>query len=178
MHESSMLKMKELLKIYGEFRSLAVLEVGSAVVVSGPYPTYAEGTDIIAGTYREFMRSQWNYTGLDMCHAPNVHIVTVDPYNWPIPDNRYDIVISGNCMEHVPEPLLWMREIFRVCKPQGAALVVAPSAGPYHKCPVHCWQIMPDGMEYVMRKTGFEILEIGLLDFHPFHDCWGAGRKP
>ena len=118
------------------------------------------------------------YTGLDLMPGPNVDVVASDPFHWPIEDASYDLVISGQCMEHVTDLRAWMDEGFRVLVPGGLCIHIAPSGGPYHAFPIHCWLIMKDGMEWLLKESGFEILEVNQHDVYPFNDCWGVGRKP
>ncbi len=178
MHESASKLMQVLLAKYGPLGTAKVLDVGSAVAGVGDSPDFSSGANIVEGTHRGMCPAQWEYTGLDLGAGPNVDVIAHNPYHWPLPDATYDLVISGQCMEHVPELQLWMDEIYRLLVPGGATIIIAPSAGAYHRYPVHCWLIMPDGMEYIMRRAGFDILEIGFMAFgNPFNDCWGVGRK-
>jgi len=181
MHATSANLMTVLLKKYGVSGPLQVLDVGSGISGKTTYPNgpFPPGMQQLTGHLCWILHPEWAYHGLDIELAPNVEIVAPDPYHWPVEDNSYDLVVSAQTMEHVPEVQLWMNEIFRVCKPEGIVIIIAPSAGAFHRCPVHCWCIMPDGMEYSMRCAGFDILEVGFMAFgNPFNDCWGVAKKP
>ncbi len=116
--------------------------------------------------------------GLDIEPGPNVDIIASDPYHWPVESGSYDLIISGQCMEHVEDLHAWMAEVLRCLALGGLCIHIAPSAGPYHAFPVHCWLIMKDGMKYLLDRAGFEILEVDQWDRYPFNDCWGVGKKP
>lgn len=136
MHQSSYLKMEWFKNIYLDERrneELKILDVGS----------YNMG-----GSYKAlFDEPMWIYTGLDMVQGPNVDIIVEDCYNWKeIEKSTYDIVISGQAFEHMPYFWLVMEEIARVLKPDGICCIVAPSAGPEHRCPVDCYRFYADGM--------------------------------
>ena len=136
------------------------------------------GSYDINGSYRELVPSTYTYTGLDISAGENVDIVVPDLYKWPIPDNSYDIVISGQCLEHVEAPWLWIQEIYRICK--NIAIIIAPWSCGEHRFPVDCWRILPDGMRYLLGKTGgFNVLECGRNDkgIYDLGDTWGVGHK-
>ncbi len=42
------------------------------------------------------------------------------------PDNRFDLIICSHVLEHVPDDRLAMRELFRVLKPGGTAILQTP----------------------------------------------------
>jgi SAM-dependent methyltransferase len=136
------------------------------------------GSYDVNGSYRELSPSTYTYTGLDISAGDNVDIVAPDLYKWPIPDNSYDLVISGQCMEHVEAPWLWIQEIYRVSK--SIAIIIAPWSCGEHRFPVDCWRILPDGMRYLLGKVGgFNVLECGRNDkgIYDLGDTWGVGRK-
>jgi SAM-dependent methyltransferase len=78
------------------------------------------GSYNVNGTYRPIFGSGYSYQGLDISPGPNVDIVANNLYRWPVEDNFYDLVISGQCLEHVEAPWLWIDEVYRVCKPGGS----------------------------------------------------------
>lgn len=163
MHGSSYDTMVSLLLKYATNITGKVLDVGS-------YD--------INGSYKYIFGSGYDYQGLDIIPGPNVDIVTKDPYKWPIKDNTYDIIISGQCLEHVEAPWLWIEEIYRVCKPEGLTIIIAPWASGEHKHPKDCWRILPDGMHYLLNQK-FKVLEVGKnkADKNYVGDCWGVGLK-
>ena len=56
-----------------------------------------------------------------------VTYVQADAQNMPFDDNTFDIVISCETIEHVPEPRLAVREMYRVCKPGGTLFLTTPN---------------------------------------------------
>jgi ubiquinone/menaquinone biosynthesis C-methylase UbiE len=46
-----------------------------------------------------------------------------DAQNISLPDNSYDIIVSCECLEHVPEPQKMINEIFRLLKPGGKVVL-------------------------------------------------------
>jgi predicted SAM-dependent methyltransferase len=58
-------------------------------------------------------------------HQPNV-TYQVDIASLPIPDSNYDVVIANHVLEHVDDDRQAMREVFRVLRPGGIALLTVP----------------------------------------------------
>jgi SAM-dependent methyltransferase len=90
-----------------------------------------------------------------------------NPYVFPIEDAQYDIVVSGQVMEHVQELWNWLLEIKRVLKPGGIIITISPVSWPYHEAPLDCWRIFPSGIEALakfcelqIKHNLFESLEI------------------
>ncbi len=94
----------------------------------------------------------WTCTGVDIRQGPNVDKV-VEPYDYPFMDNSFDVVLSGQAMEHVEDLVKWINELVRVLKPGGRLCITTVSKMFYHPYPVDCWRIMPDGMKWLFDQT-------------------------
>jgi hypothetical protein len=79
-------------------------------------------------------------------------------YAYPIPDNAYDIVVSGQVLEHVKKIWLWMKELARICKSGGMVITINPVSWPYHECPVDCWRAFPEGMRSLYEDASLEVI--------------------
>jgi SAM-dependent methyltransferase len=111
-------------------------------------------------TYRDLVRPG-NYTGLDVTEGPNVDIVVKDPYSWAeIPVWTYDVVISGQALEHVEFPWLTVQEMNRALKPGGRVCIIAPSAGKEHRYPLDCYRYYPDGLAALAKWAGWRVDEV------------------
>lgn len=77
---------------------------------------------------------------------------------FPIPDETYDIVLSGQVIEHVRKPWIWLREVTRVCKVGGLVIPVNPVSWPYHEAPIDCWRIYPEGMKALYEEAALEVI--------------------
>lgn len=159
MHKSSYEEMKKFRDGYLLHKAhLDILDVGSMDV---------------NGSYRELFDG-WNYTGLDIESGPNVGVVATSPYRWPFCREYFDVVVSGQCMEHVKDLYRWIQECRRVLKPGGLICLIAPWKFKVHQHPVDCWRILPDGMTFLMRDIGrFSLLECCISDVNTI----GIGRK-
>jgi len=47
--------------------------------------------------------------------------------NWPLKDNSIDVIVSSQCLEHIPETDHVLEEVHRVLKPEGYFLVSVPN---------------------------------------------------
>ena len=146
MHKSSMLRMEWFANNYiGDQKGLNVLDIGSYDV---------------NGCYREiFERRNCNYTGLDMENGPNVDFVPKSSYLWEeLEDDKYDIVVSGQALEHIEFFWLTMEEIVRTTKEGGLICIIAPNGFEEHRYPVDCWRFFTDGMVALGRYFELEIM--------------------
>lgn len=152
MHKSSYLRMEYLVNYYEKIISegreqVNVLDIGS----------YA-----VNGSYRKiFNKEFYNYCGLDMSAGPNVDIVPDNIYEWnEIDNNTYDLVISGQALEHIEFPWLTIKEIERVLKPSGICIIIAPSSTLEHRYPVDCYRYYPDGMVALANWAGLNTIHV------------------
>ncbi len=168
MHQSSfhiILRFRKLVEKNFSDRQIRILDVGSYGV---------------NGTYREIFADpeKYSYTGLDVNPGPNVDYVPSDPYHWTkLPDQSFDVIVSGQAFEHIEYPWLIIEEISRVLKKNGLACIVAPSRGPEHKYPVDCWRYYPDAFRALAKWANLEVIESktawGKSGFTDGSDQWG-----
>ncbi len=149
MHASSLSNMKRFVATHlAPFMesSLSIADVG-AMDVNGSYKPL-------------FEQPNWQYVGLDLEAGPNVDIALNSAYSWPIGDNSFDVVVSGQALEHVEFVWQTVQEVARILKPGGLCCLIAPSAGPEHRFPVDCWRIYPDGMRALAKFAQLDVLEV------------------
>jgi 2-polyprenyl-3-methyl-5-hydroxy-6-metoxy-1,4-benzoquinol methylase len=84
--------------------------------------------------------------------------LTTSAYDFPVTDDHYDIVLSGQVIEHVPHVWRWMKEVARVCKPGGLVITINPVSWTYHEAPLDCWRIYPEGMKALSEDAGLEVI--------------------
>ena len=168
MHRSSANSMKAFTKKHlKEQDNLTILDVGSMDVNREPWK------EDYCRNYRElFNNTNWAYKGLDLSAGKNVDIVVPSLYNWNV--DEYDVVISGQCLEHVKDTKEWILQVKKAVKLGGIVCIIAPWQWNEHRYPVDCWRILPDGMRFLLEEVcGFDILEI----FKEEKDCIGIARK-
>ena len=74
------------------------------------------------------------------------------------PSDAYDIVLSGQVIEHVRKIWLWIKELARVCKVGGLVITINPVSWPYHEHPIDCWRAFPEGMQALYEDASLEVL--------------------
>jgi SAM-dependent methyltransferase len=118
------------------------------------------GSQDINGSYKSlFINTNWNYRGLDMVEGFNVDIVSESAYDFGIHE-KFDVIVSGNCLEHVKAPWLWIKEIEKVINKGGLICLITPFSIGEHRYPVDCWIILPDGYKYLLEEeSNFTVLE-------------------
>lgn len=107
------------------------------------------------------IQKHWDTLALDKkSEAASRQLLSTDEYRYPIDSDSFDVVFSGQVMEHVRNIWKWMDELKRITKPGGLIITILPVSWPYHVAPevVDCWRIYPDGMKALMEEKGLEIL--------------------
>ena len=117
------------------------------------------GPDGFPSSYRSMVENEtvvWHT--LDLYANRGLTYRATSEYAFPIQDNAYDVVLSGNVFEHVPRVWVWMRELARVCKVEGYVITISPVSWPYHEVPIDCWRAFPEGMKAVYREASLEVV--------------------
>lgn len=76
-----------------------------------------------------------------------------------IPNDRFDIVLCTEVLEHVLQPFDAVKEIHRILKPGGVALITTPYNFRIHGPLPDCWRFTEHGLRALFSK-GFEISEL------------------
>lgn len=135
------------------------------------------GSQDINGSYREiFERFGCKYTGTDIVEGPNVDVIS--PLETLLfQNNSFDVVISGQTLEHAERPWILAKEMGRILCPGGIVCWIAPWRFHVHRdelCPYDRWRILDDGMKILLKEAGLIILEC----FMHQDDTIGIGKKP
>jgi|SRR4051794_8432013 SAM-dependent methyltransferase len=117
------------------------------------------GPDGFPSAYRRAVDdSSMSWDTIDVFKDERLTYVASSEYTFPIPDEAYDIVLSGQVIEHVRKIWVWMREVARVCRPGGLVVTINPVSWPYHEAPVDCWRAYPEGMKALYDEAGLEVI--------------------
>ena len=127
------------------------------------------GPDSFPSTYQTVVGdSTLTWDTLDICSDSRLTYTAASEYRFPIPDGSYDIVLSGQVIEHVRKIWVWIKEVTRVCKVGGVVVTVNPVSWPYHEAPVDCWRAYPEGMRALYEDAPLEVLV----------SAWGSLEEP
>lgn len=102
-----------------------------------------------------------SYVACDVRKTEGIDVVS-DVMNLVFPSESFDTVISTQVFEHVSNPFMAAREIKRVLKPGGHAIITAPFMVPFHPDPQDNFRFSKDGLKEVFELENFEVLESGI----------------
>ena len=71
----------------------------------------------------------------------------------PVEDASFDLVLCLQVLEHVPDPPAAVRELRRVLRPGGRALVSTHGVYPFHPNPDDLWRWTHTGLEQLFRTN-------------------------
>ncbi len=118
-------------------------------------------------TYRRLFPPPFCYLGMDLEPGRNVDIVGYEN----IPTFPFDVVISGQVIEHVKQPWEWLKSLTIYYKKY--ICIIAPSVCNEHRYPIDTFRFLPDGIRELFEWAGIrevEILKYGI-------DTMGIGAK-
>ena len=104
-------------------------------------------------TYRDLFRKRFDYTGMDLEAGDNVDIVGYENIK-----EKYDIVVSGQVMEHVNRPWDWLKRLSQYSKKH--ICIIAPWSFQEHRFPIDTYRYLPDGMRDLFDYAGIKEVEI------------------
>lgn len=76
----------------------------------------------------------------------------------PILSDSVDTVLCSQVLEHVPEPAKAMRELARVLRPGGHAIVTVPQEWGIHQEPFDFYRFTRYGLVYLAERAGLEVV--------------------
>jgi SAM-dependent methyltransferase len=148
MHENS--------KLMFVRHALPLFAAGSRVLEIGP--------DGMPSTYERLVREALGASGpsawhtVDLASRPGTTFAARDEYTFPIADAEYDVVLSGQVLEHVRKPWRWLPELARVCRRGGNVVTISPVSWPYHEAPIDCWRAYPEGLRALHEEAGLDVV--------------------
>ncbi len=117
------------------------------------------GPDRFPSTYQARVHGAFSsWDTIDIAASDGLTHVMKSEYEFPLPSDHYDIVLSGQVIEHVRKPWVWVKEVARVCKPGGLVITISPVSWPYHEAPIDCWRAFPEGMQALYEEAGLDTL--------------------
>jgi len=121
------------------------------------------GSYDVNGSYRSAVEGLGfrSYTGLDIREGANVDQV-IDPKaaSWSSA-GAFDVVISGQTLEHTQNPFRFLSQLATILKPGGEVVLLAPWSWPVHYHPIDCWRILPEGLKSLIEGIGLNVRRMG-----------------
>lgn len=103
--------------------------------------------------YRPIFEPSYFYMGMDVEPGINVDIVGYKNIG-----TVYDVVISGQVMEHVKRPWEWLKNLTLYFKLY--ICIIVPNTWEEHKCPIDTYRYYPDGMRDLFEYAGIKEVRI------------------
>jgi SAM-dependent methyltransferase len=88
--------------------------------------------------------------------------IVADAHQLPFANNSIDRINCEAVLEHLYDPALAIKEMFRVLKPGGKVFCATPFLQHYHGYPHHYQNLTKTGQEHLFKKNGFQITESGV----------------
>ncbi|MGW4637533.1 class I SAM-dependent methyltransferase [Sphaerisporangium sp. NPDC004334] len=90
--------------------------------------------------------ADFSQTAVDLARERGLQAIHADARNLPLPDGHFDLVLAFDVLEHIQEDQLAVREILRVMRPGGTALITVP-------CDMALWSSHDVASGHVRRYT-------------------------
>jgi len=163
MHPSSMNKIREFSRVMlrGKTPSeTSVLEVGS-LNVNGSYRPLFAGCE---------------YVGLDIRKGKDVDVVVADPWDWKeLEGRKFDLIVSGQCLEHVEYPWRTAKLMLEHCAPDGYLAVTAPARQVRHNYPSDYFRYFEQGL-IALFEGEIDVVTAGWTEGRKIDDAWLLAR--
>jgi SAM-dependent methyltransferase len=137
-------------------RALAPLVRGRVVDVgAGRSPYY----DLFAAGARPYVAVDWPASLPAREDRPIARVGGVIEA-LPLRDGSADALVSTQVLYQTVDPRLGLREVARVLRPGGHAILSAPHSSPLHSEPYDLYRFTPEGLRRLGEEAGFEVLRL------------------
>lgn len=114
--------------------------------------------------YRPFLdASQTEYVGIDREGPLSKPTIVGNAESLPFPDESFDVVLSTQVLEHLPEPERALAEAVRVLKRGGRLILTVPGVWPTHEAPHDFWRFTRHGLMRLLDRHRIEYRELAPL---------------
>ena len=121
------------------------------------------------------------FVNVDIHGRPGIDVVhDLTKFPWPLPDNHFDEVRFQNVLEHLPDTIRTIEEMWRVCAPNAAVDIRVPYwnsrwawMDPQHVRPFHeCTFDFFDPSKKYFRERPYYSNARFHVDYVVFEGCW------
>lgn len=82
----------------------------------------------------------------------------------PVEEERYDAIIFSQVMEHLPDPLSVLNELYRVLKPGGRLFYTGPFWYEEHEKPYDFYRYTSFALRHLFERSAFQIEDLRWLE--------------
>lgn len=110
-----------------------------------------------SGTYRIHPE----IINVDLFAFKEVDVVS-DICDTPFKDSSVDGIICEDVMEHVARAPELLKEMSRILKPGGIAIIKTPFVYPYHSSPNDFFRWTDEGLRHILKENNFSVKKTGI----------------
>jgi SAM-dependent methyltransferase len=119
-----------------------------------------------------FPGPRFEYFNLDIEKGDMPNTIVADLTRCPeIKKNTFDLVLCADVFEHLSEPWLAAKEVSRILKPGGLAMIFTVWSWRYHPLPIDYWRFSPECLQFLFKEL--ECLEANFDISHRRDDIRG-----
>ena len=138
--------------IYSRHNQAPAVRAAVAEAVRRLEPVKSRGLNLGAGGSR--LHPRMLRLDIDPNTAPEVFGSALE---LPFLDGSFDVVISQEVFEHLPDPWAALAEVRRTLKPGGRLYLQVPFVIGYHSGPADYWRFTHEGLQRLIEGSGLEI---------------------
>lgn len=97
------------------------------------------------------------YIGSDIDSISSLPDIICDVQNLSFKNDSFDCVVGFEVLEHIAEPDIAFRNIYRVLKPDGLLILTTPQSWRIHEAPNDFFRYTKFGLEYLAKKNYFHV---------------------
>ncbi|MBL7157321.1 MAG: methyltransferase domain-containing protein [Candidatus Omnitrophica bacterium] len=109
--------------------------------------------------------------GLDIDEKTRADIIwDLNKYPYPIEDNKFDKVYAKHIIEHVDDSIEFMKEVYRITKPNGICFIETPHFSCYvaYSEPQHKRYFSYFMIDEILKKVPFKIIKREITFYKTF----------
>lgn len=126
-----------------------------------------------SGNHKRFAQTETDYVLSNISNEPGC--LYLDAMDMTLKDQSVDGFVSVASLEHMPDPCLALREVYRTLKPGGKLLLVVPFMYPFHAAPSDFFRFTDRGVAVMLNR--FRILHAEAMG-NRFSTCALFLQKP
>jgi len=118
------------------------------------------GTKPYESVFAPYVKKHIGLEHKDSLHDLSKADIIADAYDTILPDESVDTILCTDVLEHLERPSDATKEMYRVLKPGGNAILTVPLFWHLHEEPRDFYRYTKHGLKYLFEDAGFEIIEI------------------
>ena len=103
-----------------------------------------------------------DFEKVDKRYEPSTYVC--DLSSIPVEDNRFDRIIFNQVLEHLPDPLRVLKELYRVLKPDGKLLCTCPLFYEEHEQPYDFYRYTQFAHKHLFTEANFLVERIDWME--------------